>query len=279
MVFNFHTHCHYCDGKGNPEDFAIEAVNQKFTAFGFSSHAPLPIKNDFAIKEENMQNYVDEIHQLRNKYAGKLPIFTGLECDYIPGISVSFKQMKEQYQLDYIIGGVHLVKKGDQLWFIDGSDPASYDEGLALFRYNIKKAVGTYFEQLLEMIDKEEFDIVAHLDKIKMHNQNRFFQEDEKWYMDWIEETLRLIKEKQLIVEINTRGLYKKRCDTFYPSPWIIKRLKELSIPVTISTDSHHCSEISLYFNEAMQCLKNYGIQEVTLLTNNGWKTVSINFS
>ena len=278
MVFNFHTHCHYCDGKGNPEDFIIEAVNQKFTAFGFSSHAPLPIKNNFAIKEENMQNYTDEIHQLRYKYAEELPVFVGLECDYIPGISAPFKQIKEKYQLDYIIGGVHLVKKNDLLWFIDGPDPASYDEGLALFGYNIKKAVGTYFEQLWQMIETEKFDVVAHFDKIKMHNQNRFFTENEKWYKDWIEETLGLVKEKQLIVEINTRGLYKKRCDTFYPSPWIIKRLKELSIPVTISTDSHHYSEISFYFNEAIQCLKDCAIQEVTLLTNNGWETAPINF-
>ena len=269
MAFNFHTHCRYCDGKGNPEDFVTEAVNQQFTAFGFSSHAPLPFLNDFSIKEENMPQYVDEINHLRNKYAELLPVFAGLECDYIPKISSSFLQFKEKYGLDYIIGGVHLVKKDDQLWFIDGHERKLYDDGLEnLFHNDIKKAVGTYFQQLLQMIDTEQFDVVAHLDKIKMHNQNRFFTEDEKWYMNWIEETLHLIKEKQLIVEINTRGLYKKRCDTFYPSPWIIKRLKELSIPVTISTDAHHHSEISLYFNEAKQYLKDCGIQEITLPTD-----------
>ena len=228
MLFNFHTHCHYCDGKGNPEDFITEAVKQQFAAFGFSSHAPLSFHNNFSIKEKDMTKYVEEIHFLRNKYAEQLPVFAGLECDYISGISTSFKQLKETYQLDYIIGGVHLVKKDDQLWFIDGSDPASYDEGLALFCYNIKKAVGAYFEQVLEMIVNEQFDVVAHFDKIKMHNKNRFFTEDEKWYRDWIEETLLLIKKKQLIVEINTRGLYKKRCDSFYPSPLIIKRMKEI---------------------------------------------------
>ena len=266
-MFNFHTHCRYCDGKGNPEDFITKAVNQQFTAFGFSSHAPLPFHNNFSIKKENMSQYVEEINHLRSKYAEILPIFLGLECDYIPQISSSFQQFKEKHGLDYIIGGVHLVKKDDQLWFIDGHECKSYDDGLEnLFHNDIKRAVGTYFQQLLQMIDTEQFDVVAHLDKIKMHNQNRFFTEDEKWYMDWIEETLHLIKEKQLIVEINTRGLYKKRCDTFFPSPWIIKRMKELSIPVTISTDAHHCSEISLCFNEAKQCLKDCGIQEIASL-------------
>jgi len=275
MVFNFHSHCRYCDGKGNPEDFLTEAVNQKFAAFGFSSHSPLPFDNDFSLKQENATKYVDEINFLKKKYADILPVFVGLECDFIPNISTPFQQFKETYQLDYIIGGVHLVKKDDQLWFIDGSERKLYDDGLEkLFNNNIKKAVGTYFQQLLQMIDTEQFNVVAHLDKIKMHNQNRFFSEDEKWYIDWIEQTLALVKEKQLIVEINTRGLYKKRCDTFYPSPWIIKRLKELSIPVTISTDSHHHSEISLYFNEAKQCLKDCGIQEIAMLTRNGWDLV-----
>ncbi len=271
MPFNFHTHCSYCDGKGVPIDFITEAVNQNFTALGFSSHAPVPFENSFSIKKENIPGYVDEIRQLQRDYSGRLSVYVGLECDYIPGISSLFHSFQELYHLDYIIGGVHLVKYNGQLWFIDGPDPASYDKGLALFNHDIQKAVGTYFSQLLAMIENERFDVVAHMDKIKMHNKNRFFKEDEKWYMDWIEETLRLIKEKSLIVEINTRGIYKKRCDTFYPSPWVIKRLKELSIPVTISSDAHHCSEISLFFDEAKQCLKEYGIKELFSFSPDGW--------
>ena len=276
MLYNFHTHCCFCDGIGSPEEYVQEAVAQQFTALGFSSHAPLDFANDFSSKKEDMPQYVSEVRRLQHQYAEQLPIFLGLECDFIPENSASFKLLKDMYQLDYVIGGVHLVKKNDQFWFIDSIEPASYDEGLVLFWYNIKKAVGTYYEQVLQMIENEEFDVLAHLDKVKMHNQNRFFSEDEKWYRDWVEETLRLVKEKQLIVEINTRGLYEKTCKSFYPSVWIIKRLKELSIPVTISSDAHHCSEISLFFNEAFQCLKDCGIQEITVFKKNGWESVSI---
>jgi len=264
VKFNFHTHCCYCDGKGKPIAFIEEAVNQKFTAFGFSSHAPLPFDNSFSIKEDEIPNYVHEIHVFKEQYKEILPISCGLECDFIPNLSKPFQYFKQKYSLDYIIGGVHLVSYNGQLWFIDGKDPQTYDDGLTeIFGGDSKKAVKNYFKQVCEMIEKEQFNILAHFDKIKMHNQNRYFTEDEKWYVDCVEETIRLIKEKSLVVEVNTRGIYKKRCDTFYPSPWIIKKLGEQAIPVTISTDAHHKDEISLCFYEAMKCINECGINEI----------------
>jgi len=277
MRFNFHTHCNYCDGEGKPEDFVKEAIKQKFTALGFSSHAPLPFENTFALQDESMQMYVDEIRQLGSDYSGQLSIFVGLECDYIPKISYPMGDFKQKCGLDYIIGSVHLVDYNEQLWFIDGSKAASYDEGLSrIFNSDIKKAVRQYFNQICEMIENETFDILAHFDKIKMHNKNRYFTEDEKWYINYIEETIRLIKEKSIVVEINTRGIYKKRCDTFYPSPWIIKKLQEHSIPLTISTDAHSKDEISLCFDDAVCCLRLCGVNEVVVLTSSGWETLSL---
>lgn len=268
MLFNFHTHCRYCDGKGDPQEFIDEAVKQSFTAFGFSPHAPLPFENKFSIKEDILPIYIAEIQQLI-KLHPQLPISYGLECDYIPHCSNSFQYFKEKYAIQYLIGGVHLVKYQNQLWFIDGPNKDIYDEGLnKIFANDIQLAVKTYFYQLFEMIENECFDIVAHFDKIKMHNQNRYFREDEKWYQNYIEEALHLIKSKNLVVEINTRGIYKKRCDTFYPSPWIIKKMQQMDIPITISMDAHQSNEISLGFNDAKQCAINFGYKEIVLLIN-----------
>jgi len=277
MRFNFHTHCCYCDGIGNPIDFVREAIKQKFTSFGFSSHASLPFDNDFSIKEEEIPNYVAEIFRLKVQYKNTLPLFTGLECDFIPNVSKPFQYFKQKYGLDYIIGGIHLIDYQGELWFIDGPVAASYDEGLhQIFQSDIKKAVRQYFYQLCEMIENETFDLLAHFDKIKMHNKNRYFTEDEKWYVNHIEETIRLIKKKPLVVEINTRGIYKKRCETFYPSPWIIKKMKEHAIPLTISTDAHQTREISLGFNAAKNILSELGFKEIMVFSHQGWTPMDI---
>jgi len=264
MKFNFHTHTYYCDGKSTIVEYVQEAIAQKFAALGFSSHAPLPFDNSFSIKEEEISSYVAEISHLKEQYKDILPLFSGLECDYIPNASTPFQNFKQKYGLDFIIGGVHLVQQDGQLWFIDGKNVQIYDDGIRnLFGGDSKKAVKQYFYQLCEMIEKECFNIVAHLDKIKMHNKNRYFTEDEKWYINCVKGTLRLIKEKGLVVEINTRGIYKKRCDAFYPSLWIVKEMKMLSIPLTISTDAHHKSEISLGFDDAKKMLEEMGVKKV----------------
>ena len=277
MKFNLHTHPHYCDGKDTPAEYVQEAINQNFTSFGFSSHAPLPFENSFAIKEEEIPNYVNEIIQLRELYKEILPLFCGLECDYIVNMSKPFQDFQQKYGLDFIIGGVHLVQQDGQLWFIDGADPQTYDDGLAtLFGGDAKKAVRQYYYQLCNMIENERFDIVAHLDKIKMHNRNRFFTEDENWYRNCVRESLELIKEKDLIVEINTRGIYKKRCETFYPSLWIVKEMKSLSIPITISTDAHQKDEISLGFQDAKNALLGIGMKDVKMLTCQGWSNFRV---
>ncbi len=39
---NYHSHCLYCDGRANMEDFIRFAISEGFTSYGISSHAPLP---------------------------------------------------------------------------------------------------------------------------------------------------------------------------------------------------------------------------------------------
>ena len=263
MLFNYHTHCHYCDGKGEPEEFVKEAIGQCFHSFGFSSHAPIPIENNFAVKEQDLPQYVSDIQALEQKYP-HLPLSYGLECDYIPKVSFAFDYFLQKYHIQYVIGGVHLVAYQGQLWFIDGPKKEIYDQGLQqIFHNDIRLAVKTYFYQLFEMIEKEHFGILAHFDKIKMHNQNRYFTEDEAWYKDYIYQTIELVQQKGLVVEINTRGIYKKRHPDFYPSAGIIKILYQHHVPVTISMDAHAPEEISMGFEQAMNCIREAGYKEV----------------
>ena len=270
QLFNLHTHSNFSDGKANAEDVVIEAVNQGLKVLGFSDHSPVPFENTFAIKNDNVNNYITTINSLKEKYQDKIDIYCSMEMDFIPGIIKDFKKTKEELGLDYMIGSVHLVGNNiEKLWFIDGSKVETYDEGLNnYFNGDIKKGVKTFFYQYNEMIETEVFDIVGHLDKIKMHNRNRYFLEEDKWYHDLLMETLTLIKEKSLIVEVNTRGIYKKRSTDFYPSSWILPIMREMNIPVVISSDAHLPNELTLCFKEAEDALKAAGYKETMCFKN-----------
>jgi histidinol-phosphatase (PHP family) len=265
--FNLHTHSIYSDGKSQPREIVEEALRQGLTTLGFSEHSPLPFDNNFSVKEADMPCYVAEIAQLKAEFKGKIDIYCGLEADYLTGVSEPFAVTKEKYHLDYLIGGVHLVGQSanpDEIWFIDGPKWEVYDEGLQkFFDGDIRRAVRRFFEQSNEMIENEQFDIIAHFDKIKMHNRDRYFHEDEPWYRKLALETLDLIREKGLVMEINTRGIYKKRYNGFYPSPWLMEEACKMHIPAIISADAHHFSEITLEFDAAEEALKRAGYRSV----------------
>ena len=278
--FNLHTHSIYSDGKSQPKEIVEEAVRQGFTSLGFSEHSPLPFDNNFSVKEADMPRYVSEIALLKEEFKGKIALYCALEADYITNTSEPFSITKEKYHLDYLIGGVHLVGQSanpDEIWFIDGPKWEVYDEGLQkFFDGDIRRAVRRFFEQSNEMIENEQFDIIAHFDKIKMHNRDRYFHEDETWYHKLALETLDLIREKGLVMEVNTRGIYKKRYNGFYPSPWLMEEACKMGIPAIISADAHHFSEISLEFDSAEEALKKAGYRSVVNFKDGKWIEVAI---
>lgn len=278
--FNLHTHSIYSDGKSQPREIVEEAVRQGLMTLGFSEHSPLPFDNNFSVKEADMPCYVAEITQLKEEFKGKIDLYCGLEADYLTGVSEPFAVTKERYHLDYLIGGVHLVGQSanpDEIWFIDGPKWEVYDEGLQkFFDGDIRRAVRRFYEQSNEMIENEQFDIIAHFDKIKMHNRERYFREDELWYRKLALETLDLIREKGLVMEINTRGIYKKRYNGFYPSPWLMEEACKMGVPAIISADAHHFSEITLEFAAAEEALKKAGYRSVVNFKDGNWMEVAL---
>lgn len=271
---NIHTHTHYSDGSSPPEDYVNEAIGKGFLSIGFSDHSPLPFENTFAIKEDRAEEYCETILKLKKKYTGKIEVLLGMEIDFIPDIAPAPSWFRQQYPLDFIIGSVHLVKHPatGERWFIDGPYQESYDKGLQkVFAGDIRAGVTAYYHQLMELIRVYKPDVVGHLDKIKMHNKGRYFSEEEPWYLKLVDETLLLMPDAGCRMEINTRGIYKKRSDTLFPGIEIIRKAHGLGIPVTLATDAHKPQELSLYLQESAGLVQQAGYASVDILTANGW--------
>jgi len=277
--YNLHQHSIFSDGADEPLKYVEKAVEIGFTAMGFSEHSPLPFDNPFSIKEGQIDNYIQTIDELREKYKNRLPVYRALEMDFIPGISEDFDHWRKKCKTDYLIGSVHLVKPDgfDDLWFTDGPDYKVYDQGIEdFFNGDIRRAVRAFYDQTNKMIETQQFEIIGHFDKIRMHNRNRFFTDDDKWYRDIVSETIELIKQKNLIVEVNTRGLYKKRSDSLFPDGYALQQIKQMDIPVMISSDAHKATEINLLFDYTAKRLLELGFQEVMFFENGKWIERSI---
>jgi len=277
--YNLHQHSIFSDGKEAPENYIKKAIEYGMTTIGFTEHSPLPFANNFSLKEENIDDYIQQTDLLKDKFKNELIIYRALEMDYVPGMSDDFDYWRNRCKVAYLIGSIHLVKPYDfdELWFTDGPDYKVYDRGIQdFFGGDIKEAVRRFFWQTNEMIESQDFEIIGHFDKIKMHNRNRFFNEDEKWYCNLIDETIKLIKEKNLIVEVNTRGLYKKRSDSLFPDGYALQKVKESEIPVIISSDAHQPSELNTMFDYAEKRLIEFGIREVVSFNEGKWTYKSL---
>lgn len=62
-----------------------------------------------------------------------------------------------------------------------------------------------------------------------------------------------------------------------YPSPWILEKILEKSIPIVLNSDAHMPHEINLGFDIALELLKEIGFQEISNYNGTRWINTDIN--
>jgi histidinol-phosphatase (PHP family) len=73
------------------------------------------------------------------------------------------------------------------------------------------------------------------------------------------------------IVEVNTRGVYKRNEKEFYPSFWILTEMAKMKIPVMLNSDAHRPQELVLQFDMAVEKLKKAGYKSITYMSHGNW--------
>lgn len=270
---NFHTHCCFCDGTAEPGEYVKEAVRQGMKAIGFSSHAPLPFSPMY---DYDVQEYFKTIQLLKQSYADKIPVYLGMEIDFVQGVITPSAPEFKSSELDYKIGSVHFlgISPSGKHWTVDSSEE-NFVRGINEdFEGDIKKAVGTYYYLIREMVKGGNIDIIGHFDIIKKNNAgSKFFSEDETWYRKAVFDTLDVISASGVIVEVNTGGITRKYTDSVYPSLWILEHCYEMGIPITLNSDAHKPEHITDCFEETAGILKCIGFKKFHALCAEGWKT------
>lgn len=259
MKTNYHTHCRFCDGKGEPRDYVLEGIKRGFTTLGFSSHAPLKEINDWTLKDSDVDDYLKTINSLKIEFKDQITIYTGMEIDYYPDEN-RFDTFKK-YNLDYSIGSVHMLKPAGHVKYY------SVDESEAVFTDVLNKVFGTieaftreYYKIVRALIIQGGFDILGHIDLIKKFNKgNKFFLESEPWYIEEVINTLDTLKGRDIIVEMNTGALSRGIQDTPYPSEWILEECFKRDIKICLNSDVHAANNIECYFDESLEIIKRCG--------------------
>lgn len=271
---NFHSHTLFSDGKAAPEKYADAAIEKGFNAYAFTDHAPLPFDCHWCIKPNELNNYIESIKNEKQRCEKLIEIYCGLEVDYIPQIISTSDDVFKNPDFDFLIGSLHfLCHFSDQTYWDIASSAENFKRGLyEIFGNNAKALILKYYETMCEMIENHKFTILGHIDMIKMHNhENCLFSESDLWYKKAVHEVLECAKSRNLFIEINTRGWYKKRTKDFYPSFEIMKQISGMKIPIVLNSDTHQVEEIDVGFKEASLVLKTAGIALKMILSKGKW--------
>jgi histidinol-phosphatase (PHP family) len=260
------------------ENFVIFAIAKGIKSYGFSSHAPLPFLTKWTMVEDDFQEYKSEFERLKEKYKPEIDLYLGLEVDFIHNCSDVTNDFFRDKTFDYLIGSIHYLDKlpDGNYWCIDG-DLTEFDNGLkTLYDGDITFAARRFFEHSSLMIEKGNIDIVGHLDKIAFNGHYyKEFDPSQNWYKNIVGETLQLVKNKDMILEINTKSLVE--FGITYPNQQFYQLINDLQIPIVVNSDCHYPTNVIDGFDSAFRTLNKFGFKNMQFLKNSEWVTVEFN--
>ncbi len=234
-------------------DYVLRARDLGLAELGFAEHSPWMMGMDshpLAPSHEEWRRLYEEVSALAAKLKDTpdMPrIRIGVELDYTPNQESAARAFLEKYQFDYVIGSVHALSNG---LYPGAAHPQDSPE-------NQRQCYADYFAQVDEMVHSGMVDIIGHVDLPKRDGGI-----PSTGYLDLMEETLKHIVEREIVVEINTSGK-DRPAGEFYPSPAIIRRMVELGVLITLGSDAHSPYDVGRYFDEAIETLKSAGAKEI----------------
>lgn len=253
LKFDYHTHHSRCGhATGSIEDYIKAAIDRDFDIIGISDHSPHfyseqdQLKPGITMKKSEFPGYVDEVLQLKDKYKDKIDVLLGVESDYFPNRMDFYKREYKKYPLDYIIGSVHFLGESSifdkKVW---GS--LTKDEKIA--RQN------TYYQLIQQSLQSGLFHILGHIDCMK--TAYRPFTDLPQ---DVVDETLRLIGETEVAIEVNTSGAHKG-CG-WYPTHDILERALYYGVDITFGSDAHVPERVGDEFADVQATLRDIGYKQ-----------------
>ncbi len=278
---SLHTHTKYCDGFDTPEELVKEAISRGFDGIGFSGHSYMHREpKEYSMTPSNNRSYRRVIQGLKEKYAGQIHIFCGMEADYYTDADMT--------GYDYLIGSAHYILKDGELLDFDRTDikyPQYIFKGILdqHFGGNGMKMVKAYYETLAQLgngwtretengIVTGKYDFIGHFDLILKHNESmRFVDEESKEYQNLAIEAAEALAGKIKLFEVNTGAMSRGFRSKPYPAPFLLKELKRLGFGAVITSDCHRKENMGYYFEEAEELLRDSGFREKYILTEDGF--------
>ena len=252
MLVDYHTHHYRCGhATGHMDDYVEAAIAAGLDEVGLSDHSPIyhfagdpQPRPQGAMHQAELPAYVDEMQQVRERFAGRISVRLGVESDYVLGWDAHYRRLWQQYPLDYVIGSVHWL---DHWSIFDPRLPP--DRGAA-------QVYEEYLHTTQAAARSGVYDIIGHLDCLKTAGHILDFA-----ITPLLEETVRVLAESGVAIELNTSG-WRKPIKECYPRAELLARCCHYGVPVTLGSDAHTPGDVGHRFADAIALLQDVGYRE-----------------
>jgi len=262
MRVDLHNHTTLCNhASGTSEEYLLRALELGIDVYGFSDHAPMNYDPKYRMDISDKPLYEKEILDLKEKYKNDIDVLLGYEVDYLDGYILDDIV---NAKVDYLIGSVHFLKNKNDMWGFDNP------EFIGVYKSkDIDSIWGEYFDAIEAMAKTGLFDIVGHLDLIKVF---RFLPK--KDIRQLAKNALLAIKDANMVLELNPAGLRKPIKET-YPSRPLLELAYELGINITFGSDAHGVDQVGFKYEEVTTLAKDIGYNQCMTFSNRDSKLVN----
>jgi len=265
-MIDFHIHPDYSqDAEDSARDIVLAAIERKLEAICFTTHIDLNPnracldaflgKNGRLIRFSNdrINEYVNEIEGLTEKYRGEIEILMGFEISYGGHFEEKISEFLHRWKPQFALGAIHCL---ENMAITANSEATGY------FRSKTAEQVAEQFcNALLELVDYGEFKTIAHIDGIKKYARAVYGEKIDRELERKMPEVFNKMAEKQIGIEINTSALRKGHPD-LYPSKNILEMAREAGVKVnSVGSDAHRTGDVGASIERAYRLIEEVGIE------------------
>ena len=245
LIANYHTHTPRCNhASGTEEGYVRAALNAGMKILGFSDHTPYLFPqgyySNFRMRPEQLPDYVRTVLALRDRYADRIDIRLGVECEFYPKHFADTLSLLRDNQVEYLILGQHFT--GNEYDAPYGGRATTREEELA-----------RYTSQSMEAMNTGLFTYFAHPD---LHH----FLGDRRYYQEQARALCREANSCGMPLELNLLGIREEK---WYPNPLFWEVAGEENCRVILGCDAHAPSALDHpgAMGEAEKLIHTYGLK------------------
>ncbi len=264
-MIDCHIHTSLCKhATGEMEEYVVSAVSKGLDEMAFTDHIPLdfPVLRDCCMYERELEGYVRNVLDLKERYKADIAVKLGMEADYIEGEEERIGKIIELYPFDVILGSVHMMDG----WAVDHPDYRyRFEEG------NVLEIYRRYIYFLMKAVKTGLYDVMAHPDLVKKMN----FFPDNADITELFREVVDVIADNDVCMELSSAGL-RKPVREQYPGAGILRYAASRNVCVTTGSDAHSPGEVAADFDRMYSLLSDNGITAVCSFTGRERKEIPI---